>query len=262
MNDYQHILFEHIGDVVFIRLNNPDTLNAMHGDMGRELSDALFIADDSARAVILGSTGRAFSSGANLSNAQDVATDSQTRDVGTLLDEVYNPLILQMKNLNIPLVTAIRGAAAGVSCGFSLMGDIIIAGQNAFFLQPFCNIGLSVDGGTSWLLTKTIGRVKAMEIMLLGERYPAKQAFMDGLITRLVNDDDVDQCAIDMATKLASGPKQSLSFIRKAAWHGADNTLEQVIAYERILQRQAGRTDDFSEGVRAFLEKRQANFKG
>jgi 2-(1,2-epoxy-1,2-dihydrophenyl)acetyl-CoA isomerase len=261
MSTFQKIDYSLQDDVAFIRLNNPDSLNAISGSMGGELVEALDRGAEEARAVVLGSHGRAFSAGADLT-AADIDISRPDRDMGKLLDEVFNPAILRLRDLPVPLVTAVRGAAAGIGCSFALMGDVIVAGRNAYFLQAFCNIGLVPDGGSAYLLARAVGRVRAMELMLFGERYPAEQAHAAGLVTRLVDDDEVDSVALELARRLAGGPTRALSMIRKAAWAALDSELEDQLGLEARLQREAGRTDDFVEGVTAFMEKRPPRFSG
>lgn len=261
MTDYEFIDYSRDGDVAVIRLNNPRALNALSKRMGEELHEALDRAGAEARAVVLGSHGRAFSAGVNLA-AGDIDITDPERDTGRLLGTLFNPLVRRMRDLPVPLVTAVRGAAAGVGCSIALMGDVIVAGRGAYFLQAFCNIGLVPDGGSAWLLARAIGRVRAMELMLFGERYPADQAFEAGLVTRLVDDDEVDAVALELATRLARGPTRALSMIRKSAWAALDSSFDDQLDLERQLQRDAGRTDDFVEGVTAFLEKRPARFTG
>jgi 2-(1,2-epoxy-1,2-dihydrophenyl)acetyl-CoA isomerase len=249
MSTYENIDYSLTDEVAFIRLDNPNALNAFSKHMGGELNDALDRAAREARAVVLGSHGRAFSAGANLTSG-DVDISQPDRDMGELLDEV------------LPLITAVRGAAAGVGCSIALMGDLIVAGRNAFFLQAFCNIGLVPDGGSAYLLARSVGRVRAMELMLLGERYPAEKAYEAGLVSRLVGDEEVDATALELAHKLAAGPTRALSMIRQAAWAALDASLDEQLERERHLQRDAGRTDDFVEGVQAFIDKRPARFTG
>jgi len=261
MSTYENIDYSLTDEVAFIRLNNPNALNAFSKRMGAELNDALDRAAREARAVVLGSHGRAFSAGANLTSG-DVDISQPDRDMGELLDEVFNPMIRRLRDLPVPLITAVRGAAAGVGCAIALMGDLIVAGRNAFFLQAFCNIGLVPDGGSAYLLARSVGRVRAMELMLLGERYPAEKAFAAGLVSRLVEDEEVDATALELAHKLAAGPTRALSMIRQAAWAALDASLDEQLERERHLQRDAGRTDDFVEGVQAFIDKRPARFTG
>ena len=159
------------------------------------------------------------------------------------------------------MITAVRGAAAGIGCSLALMGDLIVAGEGAYFYQAFRHIGLVPDGGSAYLLAKSIGRARAMEMMLLGEKLGAAKALEWGLINRLVPDDQVDDAALAIAAELADGPR-SLGYLRDAAWAALENTLERQLEIERDCQRAAGRTRDFVEGVTAFREKRRPRFEG
>ncbi len=261
MADADLVQYEKDGDVAAIYLNDPDTLNALSAELTQALIAALDRAASDARAVILTGRGRGFSSGANLGTSGMDVSDPD-RDVGAQLETGFNPLIQQMRDLPIPIVTAIRGPAAGVGCSIALMGDIIVASRKAYFLQAFCNIGLIPDGGSPYILARAIGRVRAMEMMLLGERYPAERAFADGLVTRLVDDDALEATALEFARKLAAGPTKALGLIRRSAWAALESTLDEQLANERVWQRDAGRSDDFIEGVKAFFEKREAKFEG
>lgn len=261
MTDQDLVEYELDGDVARIYLNDPQTLNALSVSLSEALIAALDKAAAQSRAVLLSGRGRAFSSGANLASG-GVDISDPNRDLGAELDAVFNPIIRRLRNLPVPVVTAVRGPAAGVGCSIALMGDIIIAAKGAYFLQAFCNIGLVPDGGSPYILSRAIGRVRAMEMMLLGERYPAERAFDDGLVTRLVEEDALDETAIDVARRLAAGPTKALGMIRQSAWAALDSSLDEQLERERVMQRDAGRTDDMIEGVRAFLEKRDTNFKG
>lgn len=257
---YEHILYDLDGKVAVIRLNEPDTLNAMSTAMGLEIIDAFERAEKEARAIVLGSVGRAFCSGANLVGGK-FDLSSPNRDAGLALDAAINPLLLKIRNSDLPIVTAVKGAAAGVGCGLALAGDIIIAGEKAFFYQAFCNVGLTSDGGSTYLLAKSVGRIRAMEVMMLGERIGAAQALDWGMITRISADDEVDATALEIATKLSNGPK-SLAHIRRTAWSALETPFEDQLEVERIAQRDSGRTEDFLEGVAAFKEKRTPKFTG
>ena len=257
---YQHITYELQGQVALIRFNDPQTLNAVSMDMGHEFANALHRAEREARAIVLGSHGRAFCSGANLSDRGMTITDPH-RDTGYSLETLFNPLIQHVRGLSIPFITAVRGAAAGVGCAFALSGDLVVAGESAYFFQAFCKIGLVPDGGSSYFLTRTIGRVRAMEMMMLGDRLPAAKALDWGLINRVVADEEVEKVALELAAQLANGPR-SLGLIRRMAWAAVDNSLTEQLDMERWYQQMAGRSDDFAEGVTAFLEKRPAKFQG
>ena len=249
-----------VDGVARIALNDPATRNAGSTQMGEELLSALDRAASESRAVMLTGEGNAFCSGANLADVGAMLDDPQ-RDIGLLLERIFNPVIIAMKSMSQPIVTAVRGAAAGVGAGIAMAGDIIICGEGGFFLQAFRHVGLAPDGGSSWMLTKAVGRVRAMEMMLLGERLYGRQALEWGLVTRVVADDDVEATAMALARELASGPA-SLGNIKQVAWAAADASLEEALSHERLHQRMACRTEDFIEGVTAFAAKRKPAFKG
>lgn len=257
---YESVEFEMAEGVAIVRLNEPASLNALSERMSAELVDAVARAQQEARCLVLGSVGRAFCSGANLTDG-GLSLDEPDRDVGAGLETVVNPLLLAIRSSPIPILTAVRGAAAGVGCGLALAGDMVIAGQSAVFHLAFSRVGLSPDGGASYFLTRSIGRVRAMELMLLGGGVRASQALEWGLANRVVDDDQVEAVAVEIAQRIAAGPR-SLSMIRRAAWSAMDASFEEQLDMERVLQREAGRTEDFVEGVQAFSEKRPALFRG
>lgn len=264
MSDYQKILFEMDGDVAIITMNDEATMNACGVDTAIELTHAIDRAASSARAVILTGNGRGFCSGANLGNPAMSATGPKAEafDAGAALDSTYNPLVTKMRDLPVPLVTAINGAAAGIGCSFALLGDMILASDKAYFLQAFRRIGLVPDGGSTYMLTRAVGRARAMEMMLLGEKVFAPQALEWGLINRVTAPETLLDEAKTLAHALAAGPTKTLSMIRKMAWAGLDNNWEEQLALERTLQREAGRSSDFKVGVMAFLTKQVAKFTG
>ncbi|MFD1510913.1 enoyl-CoA hydratase-related protein [Lacimonas salitolerans] len=252
------ILIEREGAVTTLRLNDPATMNAMTPRMAHDLHDALRSEVKTARAIVLAGNERAFSAGANLKDA--MPADVAGFDVGRTLEDDYNPLMHTIRDLPVPIISAVRGAAAGVGASLALACDIIVAGKSAYFLEAFARIGLVPDGGATWLLTRAVGRVRAMEMMLLAEKIPAPQAHDWGLITRLTEDDAAEQTAQTIAQKLAQGPSHSYALIRKAAWSAADSDFATALETERQLQKRAGETPDFAEGLAAFHEKRAARF--
>lgn len=259
---YAKVKYERDGNVALITMSDPATLNAIAVDMTEELTDAFGRAVNEARCIVLTGEGRAFSSGANLaSGAPPMGEDGQP-DLGGRLEKTFNPFVTMLRDLPIPYVTAVNGAAAGIGCSFALLGDLIVAGESAYFLQAFRRIGLVPDGSATYHLTRMIGRARAMEMMLLGERIPAKTAFEWGLVNRCVPDAELLTTAKALATELANGPTKTLASIRRLAWASLDNSWEEQIQAERVAQRDAGRTEDFREGVQAFFQKRPANFKG
>lgn len=265
--DYKKIRLTTEGAVATLTLNDPGTLNAAGIDLAEEMAHAfrsLAAGLVEARAVIVTGEGRGFCSGANLSGGgaagREMDVDGKP-DAGQALERVYNPLITLMRDFPLPIVTAVNGAAAGVGCSIALMGDLIVAGESAYFLQAFRRIGLVPDGGSTYLLPRMIGRARATEMALLGEKVPAKTAYEWGMVNRVVPDAELIPTATALANELANGPK-ALSLIRKLMWESLDNNWTQQLHEERMGQRIAGKTEDFIEGVTAFLEKRKAAFKG
>jgi 2-(1,2-epoxy-1,2-dihydrophenyl)acetyl-CoA isomerase len=181
-------------------------------------------------------------------------------DAGHALDTHYNPLMRTIRDLPIPIVAALNGAAAGIGCSIALACDIIVAGESGYLIQAFRRIGLVPDGGSAFLLTKATGRLRASEMMLLGDKIPAAKALEWGLVNDVVPDSKLRAAALAVAEKLAGGPTLALAMIRQLTWAAGDLDFEGVLALERRLQRSAGRTADHREGVAAFFEKRQARF--
>lgn len=257
---YEKVLYALSAGVARISLNDPATLNAGSELMGRELIAALDRAAGEARAILLTGEGKGFCSGANLASAAAMLTDPR-RDVGALLDVAFNRVIVAMKSLELPIVTAVRGPAAGVGAGIAMAGDIIVCGEGGYFFFAFRHIGLIPDGGSSYLLSRAIGRVRAMDIMLRGKKIYGPQALEWGLVTEVVPDDEVETTAMAIARELAAGPR-SLGLIKQQAWTALDDSFETVLSSERRLQRRACRSEDFAEGITAFREKRKPEFKG
>lgn len=258
---YEHILFEQAGGVATVTIDRPGKLNALTPRTLDELIHAFDrIRDEgAARAALLTGAGRAFCSGADLSAARD---GDGPIDRGAELEAGFNPLLKRMRDLPVPLVTAVNGAAAGGGCGYALAGDIVIAARSAYFLQPFAHIGLVPDVGSTWLLPRLAGRARATAMMMLGERIPAGQALDWGLIWQVVDDEALMPTARAMAERLASGPTVAYGLMRRAIADGLASTLTESLEREREDQRIAGHTDDHAEGLRAFLEKRAPRFSG
>lgn len=258
---YAKIKYEVGNGVALVTLADPATLNAISVEMTEELSDAFDRAAKEARCVVMTGEGRGFSSGANLASGAPPLDAEGKPDLGARLEMTFNPFVAKLRNLPIPYVTAVNGAAAGIGCSFALLGDLIVAGESAYFLQAFRRIGLVPDGSATYHLPRMIGRARAMEMMLLGEKIPAKTALDWGLVNRVVPDAELLTTAKALATELANGPK-ALGMIRRLGWASLDNSWEEQLHAERQMQREAGLSDDFREGVQAFFEKRPANFKG
>jgi 2-(1,2-epoxy-1,2-dihydrophenyl)acetyl-CoA isomerase len=248
------------GDVAIIRLNQPETMNALSSSTVDLIGRSLDTAFADARAIVIIGQGRAFCSGANLRT--EVNLDAPDYDAGAELDRLFNPLMLKLRDASVPIVTAVNGAAVGLGAAIALIGDIVVASREAYFLQPFRNIGLVPDGGTASLLLASAGRARAMEMMLLAERVSAETALEWGMINRVVEADVLFDAAMTIATRLAEGPTRILGMIRKLAWTAMEAGYETMLANERRLQRSAGLTADHREGVEAFLAKRPVRFAG
>lgn len=261
MTEAPRATFEAHGDVGVVRLNDPAALNAMSIPMAEALHRALDRAFAESRAMILTGAGRGFCAGAKLSEGAPPRDWTGRPDMGAGLETHVNPLLQRLKRSPIPWISAVRGPAAGVGCSLALAADLILASETASFIQAFAKVGLAPDGGASWLLARAIGRPRAMEMMLLGEKVSAAQALDWGMINRVLADEALDAEALALAERLAAGPA-SLALIREAAWFGLDHSWEEVLPFERDGQRRAGQTADHAEGVAAFLEKRPAQFTG
>ena len=189
-----------------------------------------------------------------------LSMDGMKLDAGRALDTHYNAVVREIRHHPHPVITAVNGAAAGVGCAIALMGDLIVCGRSGYFLQAFRRIGLVPDGGSTYLLAKTIGRVRAMEMALLGEKVHADEAKDWGLVNKVVDDDALMATAMEYAAKIATGPTQTLAITRDLVWKAVDSDMNGALQAERFAQREAGRGGDFKEGVKAFLEKRDADF--
>ena len=249
--------------VATIELNDPGVLNAigpaMLGGLRRAIEHVLRPSSN-VRCLLLTGAGVGFCSGANL--AGDGSNQPAEEGVGSGLRGSYHPIFLTLKELSIPLVTAVNGAAAGVGMSFALMGDIVCASKNAFFLQAFARIGLVPDGGATFLLPRLVGWGRAMELSMLAERLPAEKAHEWGIVNRVYEDQDaLMEGAMSIAVKLANGPA-SLGLMREMYWTSYQNSYESQLDLEARMQAAAGRTQDAAEGRRAFLEKRDPKFSG
>ena len=257
---YVSILAESVGDVAVIRLNEPNSLNAISPQMVEELLDAFQQMSRSRRAIVLTGVGRAFCSGAHLGAVPYDSSDSY--DAGVLLESHFNPLMMMIRDLPVPFITAVNGPAVGVGSTIALAGDLIIAARDAYFLQAFRRLGVIPDAGTAYLLTRAVGRVRAMEMMMLAEKLPAQRALDWGLVNRVVTKEEIENTSIGLATDLASGPTRALAEIRKSCWHALEADFPAQLARDRIVQRAMGHTVDHREGIAAFFDKRPAVFTG
>ncbi len=260
---YEHLIWKQEGGVGRITLNRPETLNAWHGDFGRELRAALEAeaADDSVRALLITGAGRAFSSGADLKSGFDAADDGKP-DLRKALHELYHPIISDVRELEKPVVAAVNGPAVGIGASLALACDIVLAAESAYFGLAFVNIGLMPDGGSTLFVPAAAGKARAFQMALLGERVPADRALDWGLVNFVHPDDALMDEAGALVEKLASGPTRSYAASKRALNRMLYPDLEDQLDLEAELQHALARTDDFQEGVLAFVEKRDARFAG
>jgi 2-(1,2-epoxy-1,2-dihydrophenyl)acetyl-CoA isomerase len=257
---YETILTAREGDVFVITLNKPERLNAMAPLMADEVNAALDQLDG-ARAVLLTGSGRAFCSGADLQARGEAAITGGMASYMALTQH-YNPLMMKIARLPVPVVTAVNGPAAGIGCSVALAGDFAIAGKSAYFLQAFVNIGLVPDGGASWMLSRLIGKARATEMMLLGEKVSGEKAESWGLIHKCVDDAALMDEARALATRLASGPTVAIGIMRQNIAAALEADYASALLREAEGQRIAGSSADAMEGGLSFLQKRKPAFQG
>jgi 2-(1,2-epoxy-1,2-dihydrophenyl)acetyl-CoA isomerase len=261
MKEYRTIKLDVADGVAKLSLSRPDRLNAMTHEMGYELLDAAErVTSLGARVLLFAGEGRAFCAGAEL--ADETGEPSIAEDMGETLELCFNPFIERLHALPIPIVAAVNGPAAGAGCSLALSADFVIAARSAYFLLAFVNIGLVPDGGLTWILPRLIGQARATEMMMLGGRLSAEQALEWGLIYKVVDNEELATTAMDLAATLAAGPTRAYELIRKGIRAAQGGSLSDNLRLERLHQKIAGQSDDFKEGVDAFLGKRKARFAG
>jgi 2-(1,2-epoxy-1,2-dihydrophenyl)acetyl-CoA isomerase len=258
------VLWELADGVGRVTLNRPDVLNAWNLDFGRELRHVLTeqAAAPEVRAVLLTGAGRAFSSGADLKTGFEPHPDDDRPDVRKRLDEVYHPLIVGVRRLEKPVVAAVNGPAVGIGCSLALACDLVLAAESAYFLLAFVNIGLMPDGGSTLFVPARAGKARAFEMAMLGERVPAEKALDWGLVNAVHPDGRLLEEAEALTARLAAGPTRSYAGSKRALNRMLYPDLDGQLDLEAEIQHELARTDDFVEGVGAFIEKRSAAFAG
>jgi 2-(1,2-epoxy-1,2-dihydrophenyl)acetyl-CoA isomerase len=251
------------GPAARILLNRPEALNAWNEQLGKDLLDAVqaVATDESVRALLMTGAGRGFSSGADLKE-QRGAGDDGLPDLSARLTEIYHPIITALREMPKPVVAAVNGPAVGIGCSLALAADLIVAAESAYFLLAFVNIGLVPDGGSTAFLPARIGYGRAAEMAMLGERVPAEQALDWGLINRVVPDADLEEAGKALLELLANGPTRSYAGSKRLLNRRMYADLAGQLDAEAQAQRDQGQSEDFVEGVLAFVEKRAPNFTG
>lgn len=254
------ILLEKENAVARLILNRPEKFNSFNREMALSLQAHLdrCAADNEIRCVVITGTGKAFCAGQDLGEA----TDPQGPGLETIVREHYNPLILKIRNLEKPVIAAVNGVAAGAGASISLACDIVVAKESAAFIQAFSKIGLIPDSGSTYFLPRMIGTQRSLALMMTGDKVSAPEAVQMGMIYRYFTDADFEQGYMELAARLASMPTKGLALTKRLLQETFDNTLEKQLDRELEIQVAAGNTEDFQEGVQAFLEKRTPVFKG
>lgn len=257
---FQFLKYQLQDGVATISLNRPEVYNALNNELTFELQDVFkTIAKDAAvRVVVLTGEGKAFCSGQDLK----AASKDTNRSFMDSLHKRYNPLIRAMRDLPKPVIGKINGVAAGAGCSIALACDMIVAAEEATFIEVFINIGLVPDSGSSYFLPRLVGMAKAFELCSMGSRVSAREAQSMGLINKAVPAAELDDAVSEYTRYFAAAPTKSIGLIKKMLNKSATSSLEDMLDYEAYCQEIAGSSQDYKEGVTAFLEKRKPSFKG
>lgn len=260
---FEHILFTIEQGVATLTLNRPEQLNSFNAQMHKEVREALkqVRQNPEVRCLLITGSGRGFCAGQDLGD-RNVAPGAAAPDLGESIEKNYNPLIRALRDLPMPVICAVNGVAAGAGANIALACDITLAAKSASFIQAFCKIGLVPDSGGTWTLPRAVGMARAKALALLGDRLSAEQAEQWGMIWRCVDDAALQDEALKLAHQLATQPTYGLALIKRALNASASNSFDAQLDLERDLQRLAGRSEDYREGVAAFMAKRTPEFKG
>lgn len=264
MTDEKILLYEKKDGVAVITLNRPDKLNAFNDELSFAVIDALKEAekDPEVRAVIITGAGRGFCAGQDLANRKFSDASVGRPSLGDSIRRRYNPMITRIRKMEKPVIAAVNGVAAGAGSSLALACDLRVVGENVSFIQSFTKVGLVPDSGATFILPRLIGATKAFELMVTADKLDAKTANELGLVNKLVPAEQVLDEALTLAKQLAAGPTKAFGLTKRALNRAIFPDLDELLEYEGHLQEIAGRSDDFQEGVTAFLEKRQPTYSG
>lgn len=261
--EYQHIQLTIDEGLAILTWNRPDRLNSFNTAMHAEVKDAFkrIKKDASLRCLLITGNGRGFCAGQDLSD-RSVAVSEQMPDLAESVEKNYNPLIRNITKLEMPVLCAVNGVAAGAGANIALACDIVFAARSASFIQSFNKLGLVPDSGGTWHLPRLVGQARALSLCLLGEKVKADDAQAMGMIYKVLDDDTLLAEVTAVGKQLAKAPTKGLALIKRAIRVSSNNTLDEQLDLERDLQGVAGRTDDYREGVDAFMNKREPNYQG
>jgi 2-(1,2-epoxy-1,2-dihydrophenyl)acetyl-CoA isomerase len=259
MAAYETILFDVADGIARLTLNRPDRLNSFTVQMHEEVADALGRLD-AARVLVLTGAGRGFCAGQDL-NDRAVAP-GEAVDLGESVEKRYNPLVRRLTSLPMPVIARVNGVAAGAGANIALACDIVVAAKSAKFIQSFAAIGLIPDSGGTWVLPRLVGQARALGLALTGEPLPAEQAQAWGLIWKAVDDEQLDEEVDSLAARFAAGPTGGLARIKQMIRESWGQSLDAELDRQRDAMRELGYSDDYREGVAAFMEKRKPSFTG
>jgi 2-(1,2-epoxy-1,2-dihydrophenyl)acetyl-CoA isomerase len=260
---YEHILFSIERGIATLTLNRPDKLNSFNVAMHEEVRDVLarVKADTTARVLLLTGAGRGFCAGQDLSD-RAVAPGEETVDLGASIEKYYGPLVLALRNLPLPVICAVNGVAAGAGANLALAADMVIAKKSASFIEVFCRLGLIPDTGGTYFLPRLLGTARAIGMAMTGDKITAEQAENWGLIWKSVDDAVFDEEVSKLAEYFANAPTQGMAKIKETIYGSGHHTLAEQLNVERDAMRALGKTQDYREGVTAFMEKRTPVFQG
>jgi 2-(1,2-epoxy-1,2-dihydrophenyl)acetyl-CoA isomerase len=257
---FNSILYEVKENAAYITLNRPDVFNAFNDEQSYELQEALKQAakDAEVRVVVLTGAGKAFCSGQDL---KDIA-QKENRSLSDSLHKRYNPIIRAMRNMPKPIICGLNGVAAGAGCSLALASDIIIAAENASLIEVFINVGLVLDSGSSYFLPRIVGSQKAFELATMGTKVSAQQALEWGMVSQVVPLAELGEAINKLVAYYRSAPTKAIGLMKKMLNKSFHSNLDEMLEYEAFSQEIAGNSNDYKEGVKAFNEKRKAEFKG
>ncbi len=257
------VTVEHRDGVAHLQLNRPEALNAWTPELGHELLAAVrrASADDGVRAILITGAGRAFCAGADVKSPRELTPDGNP-DLSVRLRNIYNPIMLAVREAPKPVIGAIHGAAAGLGCSLALSCDLLLASESAYLLLAFVHLGVIPDAGASLFLAQRVGAVRAAQLVMLGERLPAARAAEWGLVNEVVPDDELHARGWELAERLAAGPTVALANMKRVLASATQTGLAAHLALEAELQQAHATTADYAEGVAAFKERRRPEFRG